>query len=60
MLDPTAGIYYWGALGLMLAMRRLEQVARAGAGLVPSSIRTSLKASPVIPASAKSVMQRTG
>jgi hypothetical protein len=60
MLDATAGLYYWGALGLMLAMRRLEQVARAGAGLVPGSIRTSLKAPPVIPASAKSVMQRTG
>jgi hypothetical protein len=25
MLNPTAGLYYWGALGLLLAMRRFEQ-----------------------------------
>jgi hypothetical protein len=27
ILNPTAGLYYWGAFGLMLAMRRLEQTA---------------------------------
>ena len=27
ILNPTAGLYYWGALGLVLAMRRLEQTA---------------------------------
>jgi hypothetical protein len=27
MLNPTAGLYYWGALGLVLAMCRLEQSA---------------------------------
>ena len=25
VLNPTAGLYYWGALGLVLAMRQLEQ-----------------------------------
>jgi hypothetical protein len=48
MLNPTAGLYYWGAFGLVLAMRRLEQFAvsenRSYAcakpvGLVPSAIR---------------------
>src|SRR5262249_37971902 len=28
MLDPTAGLYYWGALGVILAMRRFEHLAR--------------------------------
>ncbi len=27
ILNPTAGLYYWGAFGLVLAMRRLEQTA---------------------------------
>jgi hypothetical protein len=27
MLNVTAGLYYWGGLGLVLAMRRLEQSA---------------------------------
>jgi hypothetical protein len=31
ILNATAGLYYWGALGLVLAMRRLEQVAHANA-----------------------------
>jgi hypothetical protein len=25
IFNPTAGLYYWGALGLVLTMRRLEQ-----------------------------------
>jgi hypothetical protein len=28
MLNATAGLYYWGALGLLLAMRRFEQSPR--------------------------------
>jgi hypothetical protein len=32
MLNATAGLYYWGALGLLLAMRRFEQSARKEAG----------------------------
>jgi hypothetical protein len=31
ILNPTAGLYYWGALGLVLAMRRLEQTAHSEA-----------------------------
>ena len=27
VFNPTANLYYWGALGLVLAMRRLEQCA---------------------------------
>jgi len=27
ILNPTAGLYYWGSLGLVFAMRRLEQTA---------------------------------
>jgi hypothetical protein len=27
IFNVTAGLYYWGALGLLLAMRRLEQSA---------------------------------
>jgi len=29
VLNVTAGLYYWGALGLMLAMQRLEHTGRA-------------------------------
>jgi hypothetical protein len=48
MLNATAGIYYWGGFGLVLAMRRLEQSALSenrqyasaeAVGLVPSAIR---------------------
>jgi hypothetical protein len=60
MLDPTAGLYYWGALGLMLAMRRLEQAARAEAGVVPGSIRTRLRRSAAVPAGSQSIMRRIG
>jgi hypothetical protein len=34
VLNVTQGLYYWGALGLMLAMRRLEQSAGAGFGTI--------------------------
>jgi hypothetical protein len=34
MLNVTAGLYYWGALGLVLAMRRLEQSRGTEAGTV--------------------------
>jgi hypothetical protein len=39
--NPTAGLYYWGALGLLLAMQRLEQalVRRPGATLAASRAR---------------------
>jgi O-antigen ligase/polysaccharide polymerase Wzy-like membrane protein len=50
MLNPTMGLYYWGALGLMLAMRRLEQSAGAEFGKVlvrGASQRTNLQ--PVMP-----------
>jgi hypothetical protein len=31
ILNPTAGLYYWGSLGVVLTMRRLEQTAHANA-----------------------------
>jgi len=34
MLNVTAGLYYWGALGLVLAMRRLEQSRGTEVGTV--------------------------
>jgi hypothetical protein len=34
ILNLTAGLYYWGALGLVLAMRRLEQSRGTEAGTV--------------------------
>jgi hypothetical protein len=35
MLNGTLGLYYWGSLGLVLTMRRLEQSAGARFGTVP-------------------------
>jgi hypothetical protein len=35
MLNATLGLYYWGSLGLVLTMRRLEQSAGARFGTVP-------------------------
>jgi hypothetical protein len=32
--NPTASLYYWGALGLVLTMRRLEQPARTEVGTI--------------------------
>src|SRR5262249_51103419 len=34
MLNATAGLYYWGALGLVLTMRQLEQAGGRVAGTV--------------------------
>src|SRR5262249_28093899 len=34
MLSPTSELYYWGALGLMLAMRRLERSAKTEMGVL--------------------------
>ncbi|HVT26813.1 MAG TPA: hypothetical protein VHE81_02235 [Lacipirellulaceae bacterium] len=31
ILNPTAGLYYWGSLGVVLTMRRLEQTVHANA-----------------------------
>jgi hypothetical protein len=36
MLNATAGLYYWGSLGLVLTMRRLEQSAGREFGKVPA------------------------
>jgi hypothetical protein len=35
MLNVTAGLYYWGSLGLVLTMYRLDQSAGAKLGTVP-------------------------
>jgi hypothetical protein len=44
--NPTAGFYYWGALGLLLAMQRLEQglVRRPGATLAASRAKVGRSA----------------
>jgi len=44
--NPTASLYYWGALGLLLAMQRLEQalVRRPGATLAASRARVGRSA----------------
>jgi hypothetical protein len=51
VLSPTAGLYYWGALGLVFAMRRFEQSAGTEVGKVfvrASRPRTDLRpATPV-------------
>ena len=36
MLNATAGLYYWGSLGLVLTMRRLEQCAVRKVEKVPA------------------------
>ena len=43
MLSATEGLYYWGALGLVFAMRRLEQAERTKAETVPVSVQTTLR-----------------
>jgi hypothetical protein len=37
--NATAGLYYWGALGLVLTMRQLEQFARTKAGTTLAASR---------------------
>jgi hypothetical protein len=53
ILNVTAGLYYWGALGLVLAMRRLEQSTAAEAGTI-----SAMKRRPKIAASAFHARQR--
>jgi hypothetical protein len=50
ILSSTAGLYYWGTLGLVLAMRRLEQsaVTEVGTILVRRADQTT-KLRPVMP-----------
>jgi hypothetical protein len=45
--NATAGLYYWGALGLVLAMRRLEQSARTEARTTLAASRPRIDRSPV-------------
>jgi hypothetical protein len=57
MLNATAGLYYWGSLGLVLTMRRLEQCAVRKVGKVPArgaAQTTDLK--PVIPMAGAAVV----
>jgi hypothetical protein len=42
VFNATAGLYYWGALGLLLAMRRFEQSARKEARTMFAPSRTRL------------------
>jgi hypothetical protein len=43
VLNGTAGLYYWGALGVVLGMRRLERLARTEAGTMLAPSRTRLR-----------------
>jgi len=43
--NSTASIYYWGALGVVVAMRRLEQTARAQARTMADVNRNELRRS---------------
>jgi hypothetical protein len=47
VLNATAGLYYWGALGLLLAMQRFEQSARKKAATMFAPSRTRLGASAI-------------
>jgi len=47
VLNPTAALYYWGTLGLVLAMQRFEQSARKKAGTLFAPSRTRLGASAI-------------
>jgi hypothetical protein len=50
MLNVTLGLYYWGSLGLVLTMRRLEQSAGARFGTVPVRRADQItKLQPVMP-----------
>jgi hypothetical protein len=48
ILNATLGLYYWGSLGLVLAMRRLEQSAAKELGAVRRAYETT-KLQPVMP-----------
>jgi hypothetical protein len=47
ILNVTAGLYYWGALGLVLAMRRLEQSAATEVGTIFATSRPRIGPSAV-------------
>jgi hypothetical protein len=47
ILNVTAGLYYWSALGLVLAMRRLEQSAATEAGTIFATSRPRMGPSAV-------------
>jgi hypothetical protein len=50
ILSPTSGLYYWGTLGLVLAMRRIDQSAVTEVGTIlvrRADQRTKLR--PVMP-----------
>jgi hypothetical protein len=47
IFNPTAGLYYWGALGVVLAMRRLEQ--STGAEFETVLVRRADATKPVLP-----------
>ena len=50
MLNVTLGLYYWGSLGLVLTMRRLEQSAGARFGTIPVRRADQItKLQPVMP-----------
>jgi hypothetical protein len=50
MLNVTLGLYYWGSLGLVLTMRRLEQSSDARFGTVPVRRADQItKLQPVMP-----------
>jgi hypothetical protein len=42
MLNATAGLYYWGAVGLMIGMRRLEQSAASRSRILLTPARVGL------------------
>jgi hypothetical protein len=48
MLNATAGLYYWGALGLVLTMRQLEQSRDTVSGFVRKTDQT-INLQPVTP-----------
>jgi hypothetical protein len=49
ILNATAGLYYWGSLGLVLTMRRLEQFRGIKAGTILVRGATKQQIEPVMP-----------
>jgi hypothetical protein len=47
IFNPTAALYYWGALGLVLTMRRLEQSVGMKGRLLPTATRARIALSTV-------------
>jgi hypothetical protein len=52
MLNVTVALYYYGALGILFAMRRLEQSAGTAFGTVARSSRPNKNLQPVMPMAA--------